>query len=199
MLSKEKLETLYSSVFSMMDIAKKENCSEHKIDYWMKKYEIPRRSRSEAIYIKRNPEGDPFHIKLTRNEEQNQLFCLGIGVYLGEGDKRSSCAVKVGNSNPDILKLFLRFLREICGAKESKIRAELNIFDDVNIDKAINFWLDKLGLEKHQLRTVTVREPRGDGSYRHKSEYGTFSIYFDNTKLKSIVNKWCEEALDKFR
>jgi len=192
---KKEIENLYKKGLSMQEISDKTGWKYANIVYWMQRYNIPRRSRSEATYVKRNPDGDPFHIRPIINKEQSQLFALGVGLYLGEGDKRTSCAVKLGNADPDILKLFLRFLKEICGAKEAKIKAEINIFNDVDVNKAIKFWLTSLGLKRAQLRTVTIREPRGDGSYRHKSKYGTFTICFENTKLKSIVNKWCQEAV----
>jgi len=196
MLSKEKLQILYGSGFSMMDIAKKENCSERKIGYWMKKYDIARRSWSEATYVKRNPDGDPFKIKELITKEDLKLFHTGIALYLGEGDKNNKGAVRLANTNPKILKAFLLFLRNICGAKESKIKAELNIFDDVDLKRALEFWIESVGIQRLQITTIMVRKSNQAGTYKNKSEYGTLSIFVSNTKLKKLVNRWCEELLD---
>jgi len=87
MFLKEELERLYNNGLSMMEIAKGSDCSLSGVKYWMDKYAIPRRSRSEATYIKRNPDGDPFQVKnkLTRNE----IFLkgLGLGLYWGKAIK----------------------------------------------------------------------------------------------------------------
>lgn len=60
---REDLETLYNSGLSMIEIATKLKCSPHKIVYWMNKYSLQRRSLSNAMYVKLNPNGDPFKIK----------------------------------------------------------------------------------------------------------------------------------------
>ncbi len=59
-ISKIELEKLYLSGNSMSGIAVNLQCSIHKVAYWMSKYGIKRRSRSEALYVKLNPKGDPF-------------------------------------------------------------------------------------------------------------------------------------------
>lgn len=54
---KSELENLYLSGSSMPEIAIKLQCSIHKVVYWMNKYGIKRRDRSEALYVKLNPKG----------------------------------------------------------------------------------------------------------------------------------------------
>ncbi|MCX6789138.1 MAG: hypothetical protein NTZ42_00805 [Candidatus Gribaldobacteria bacterium] len=194
MLEKEQLEELYSSGLSMQEIADKEKLSYPSVRYWMQQLGIQRRSWSDATYAKRNLDGDPFSIKELRSVDDLKLFHTAIGLYLGEGDKKSKHHVNIANTNPYILKIFLRFLREICGANECKISAALNIFNDVDLKKAISYWIGEVGIRREQLRTITVRESRG-GSYKNKSEYGTLSIYFSNIKLKKIIIDWCEEVV----
>jgi len=55
MISRQKLEKLYRSNFSMMEIAEKTHLSYHQVVYWMENYNISRRTRSEANYLKYNP------------------------------------------------------------------------------------------------------------------------------------------------
>ncbi len=50
MLPKEKLKKLYQNGLSMMEIAEKRRWSYYTVKYWMEKYNIPRRSRSESCY-----------------------------------------------------------------------------------------------------------------------------------------------------
>lgn len=80
-LDKDQLVRLYSSGLSMMDISKRNKVSIHKVAYWMSKYSINRRSWSEATYIKKNPNGDPFKFSSPSTLEAIKLFGIGLGLY----------------------------------------------------------------------------------------------------------------------
>jgi len=95
---------------SIQDIAEIFGCSAHKIGYWIKKYNIPMRTHSEATYVKRNPDGDPFMFRNPMTFEEFQLFGLGIGLYWGEGTKANLNSVRLGNTNPLIIEKFINFL-----------------------------------------------------------------------------------------
>ena len=81
------IKKLYLSGKSMSEVADKLGFSRHKVAYWMKKMKIPRRSRSEAGYLKYNPNGDPFRIRTNLGIEESFLMGLGLGIYWGEGSK----------------------------------------------------------------------------------------------------------------
>ena len=65
----------------MKEISDKTGWKYEKIIYWMQKFNIPRRSRSEATYVKRNPNGDPFKIKKNLTKNEILLRGLGLGLY----------------------------------------------------------------------------------------------------------------------
>ncbi len=195
MLPKRTLEKLYKKGLSIMEIAKKERWPYRVVRYWMERYNIPRRSRSEANYLKYNPAGDPFKIKKLKTRKDIELFNLGIGLFLGEGTKKTKHHVILTNTNPKILKLFLKFLKEICGVKNRKIKVASNIFDDVDLKEALNFWRKSVGISRSMFRTSIIRKSRG-GTYKNKSKYGTLTIYVSNTKLKKLIDKYCEEVLN---
>lgn len=181
----------------MQEISAKTGWSYHQVTYWMDKHDIPRRSLSEAIYTKQNPKGDPFKIKKLKTKRDLELFNLGVALFLGEGTKKNKHNVILSNTNPKILKLFLKFLKEICGVESQKIRAALNIFDDVNLEEALNFWQKTMGIPHSMFAMPTIRKSRG-GTYKNKSKYGTLTVYVSNTKLKKLIDKYCEETLRNY-
>jgi len=193
MISRQKLERLYRSNFSMMEIAEKTHLSYHQVVYWMKNYNISRRTRSEANYLKYNPIGDPFRIKKIKTKRDSKLFNLGIGLFLGEGTKKNKFSVILSNSDPKIIKLFLAFLTNICGIQRDKLKAALNVFDDVDLQEALNFWQKETKIPKERFTKSTIRKAR-DGTYKNKSKYGTITVYISNTKLKQFIDKCCNEA-----
>jgi len=188
MFLKEELERLYNNGLSMMEIAKGSDCSLSGVKYWMDKYAIPRRSRSEATYIKRNPDGDPFQVKnkLTRNE----IFLkgLGLGLYWGEGDKSSNnTQVRISNTDPRLIKKFKEFLIKICGVKEGKFKYYLMIFNDSDKEKAVRFWEDKLNIQRNQLGKIVIIPPQGKGTYKKKNQLGLLNIAVINKNLKEKI------------
>lgn len=188
MLSKEKLNKLYlHKRRSSEEIAKIFKCSTHKINYWLEKYKIPKRSISEAIYIKHNPSGDPFKIKNPENPEQAFLFGLGLGLYWGEGTKSNKSSVRLGNTDPRLIKKFIEFLEKLYGIKRKKLRFGLQIFSDTSPKKALNFWQKTLRAPPAQFQKVIVTPARSIGTYRYKTKHGVLTINYGNTKLRNIL------------
>jgi len=194
MLSKTKLEKLYKSGLSMMEISDKTGWKYEKVVYWMRKFNIPRRSMSEATYVKRNPDGDPFKIKNRLNKNEILLKVLGLGLYWGEGDKsNNNTAVRMSNTDPLLLKKFKEFLEDVCGVKKEKFRYYLTLFNDCNEKEAIKFWKQHLGIEKEQLGKIINIPPQGKGTYKKKSEFGVLNITVTNKRLKKKIFEMIKE------
>ena len=188
MIPKEKLERLYNKGLSMMEIAERERCSHSSIRYWMGRYDIPRRSWSEATYIKRNPKGDPFKIKQRLNKSDILLRGLGLGLYWGEGDKSSNnTQVRMSNTDPYLIKKFKDFLAKIYSVKEEKFKYSLAMFNDGDKVKAVKFWEGHLGIKRNQLGKIIVIPPQGAGTYKEKNQFGVLTITVSNSKLKEKI------------
>jgi hypothetical protein len=149
MITKEKLESLYKKGLSMQEISVQTGNSYKTIVYRMEKYNIPKRNRSEATYVKRNPDGDPFRIKKKLNLKETELKFLGLGLYWGEGDKsKNNTSVRLSNTDPQLIKKFREFLMKICRVKKEKIFYSLILFNDANEKEAIKFWTQHLRIKK---------------------------------------------------
>lgn len=195
-IPRETLEQMYlRDKRSMQEIADALGCSSNKVNYWMNKHGIARRNWSDATYVKSNPNGDPFYIKAADTAIERELLTLGVALYIGEGSKKNH-DVRLANSDSRIIRVFLRFLRETCGVQENKIKAWLNIFDDVDLEKALTFWMQETGLPESQFDKPVVRPSRG-GSYTNKSEFGTLTIYVSNKHLADKIKEWCSVLLQR--
>lgn len=193
MVEKSILEKMYrEDQLSMMEIAGRLHMTHHGVRYWMQKYEISARSRSDATYVKRNPDGDPFKIKTDLTPAEMALMGVGLGLFWGEGNKANDTAVRLGNTDPALLCTFNRFLREICGVEEKKIRFWLQIFSDINEAEALDYWMYKLGVTRDRFTPhVIVSPPQGKGTYRNRSKYGVVTVFVCNKKLRD----WLTEQL----
>ena len=185
------MELYHNRNFSVKVIADTLNCSENKINYWFKKYGIRKRSISEAIYLKRNPAGDPFKKKELKTSEDFLLYGLGLGLYWGEGTKSNKLSVRLGNTNPLIIKTFLKFLYEIYAVDKNKLKFGLQVFNDMDPKKAKEFWITELQTTSDKFQKVIVSSPVGNGTYKNKTKYGVLTVYLHNKKLRDIL---CSEV-----
>ncbi|MEI6864138.1 MAG: hypothetical protein WCK46_02080 [Candidatus Adlerbacteria bacterium] len=188
MIPKQLLVDLYSKQgLSSAQIAKREKCSATKIDYWLSKYEIPKRSISDAIYKKRNPKGDPFLFQKPKTISTAILYGLGIGLYWGEGTKRSKNSVRLGNSDPFLIRKFIQFLEVLYSIDIRRLKFGLQIFGDMNGEEALTFWIKSLKAKREQFYAPIITPHRGVGNYRRKTKYGVLTLYFNNKKLRDII------------
>ena len=187
--SKSELSDLYiKKGYSVAEIAKYLNCSENKINYWIRKYGIPKRSLSDAMYLKRNPGGDPFKFSYPTTKEGIKLLGMGLGLYWGEGSKTDKNSIRLGNTDPELINKYIEFLVKICQVNPNKLRFGLQIFSDIDPRTALNYWVKIIGFPRKQfLPKVIVTPTRGIGSYKKKSEYGVLTVYFHNKKLKNLL------------
>ena len=187
-LTRDKLDSLYNKEKkSVPVIAKELRCSEHKINYWLGKHNILKRTISEAVYLKYNPKGDPFKFRPPKTSEDHKLFGMGIGLYWGEGNKANKNMVKLGNSDPKLLRVFIEFLIRFFDIEKDDLRFHLHIFTDINLEKAKTFWIKELKIKESQIYKPTITQTGKLGTYRKKSEYGVFTVYYANTKLRNLI------------
>ncbi|MEK7181157.1 MAG: hypothetical protein AAB738_02365 [Patescibacteria group bacterium] len=197
-LTREILENLYKKENkSVPEIAKKLNCSEHKINYWLGKHNIIKRTISEAIYLKYNPDGDPFKFTPPKTSQDYQLFGLGIGLYWGEGNKANKNVVKISNSDPELLKVFIKFLIRFFSIKKEDMRFHLHVFTDIDLEKAKRFWMGELGIKREQIYKPTITQTGKLGTYRNKSQFGVLSLYYANTKLRNLIVQLISINIDR--
>lgn len=187
-IPKELLTKLYlTEKLSVSEISRRLKYSERAINYWLGRHEIKKRTISEAIYLKYNPNGDPFKIKTPSNLHEAELMGLGLGLYWGEGNKRNRNSIKLGNTDPNLIKKFIEFLDKICGVDKRRFRFGLQIFSDVNPKIAYGFWLKQLKFPKEQFYKTVVTPARSIGTYHHKNIYGVLTVYFHNIRLRNLI------------
>ena len=180
----------------MSEIAQLMEYSLHKVAYWMGKYNIKRRSRSDASYIKHNPNGDPFKIKHSLTTNEKFLLGLGIGIYWGEGTKTSIHSLRVANTDPGILRSFKKFLIDICQLKIDKISYSIICFNDTEPETAREYWSQEMMILPEKFGKITQIPKQGKGTYKRKSKYGVCTLQASNIKLRSWVMSQIEKIRD---
>jgi transcriptional regulator with XRE-family HTH domain len=118
----------------------------------------------------------------------NPLFVSAIAAYWGEGDKSRGSLVRLANTDPQMIKLFMNFLLTICSVPKDKLRLALYIYEDLDDIECRNYWSKHTGLE-HFHKTMVLPS-------RHKTKklpYGTCTILVANTYLKKKLLFWIDQ------
>lgn len=194
MISEKILRKLYCDrKKSMVEVADRLCTTPSKVGYWLQKYNISRRSWSESSYVKQNPRGDPFKIKKNLNQKDKELLVAGLMLFLGEGNRIDKHTIQLGNLNPDLLQIFTKFLRDLCGIKESKFKILVRLHKKFDKNKAGIYWSKTLTIPRQRVLVYTHNDPRSKDS-QQRSEYGIATLMFCNMKLK----KWLTDKIKEY-
>ncbi len=198
MLKREALQTLYyDKKLSMWDISKVISVTPATVGYWMKKYDLKRRSISESAYVKQNPDGDPFKIKSKFTGSDKELLLCGLMLYWAEGSRRNKHTIQMANLDYRLILLFIKFLKRICGVKEEKICLNIQLYREFDKDKTKNYWSKTLGVPKRFI-AVNVHSDNRSKPDRQWSKYGIARIEVRNVKLKQWIDNSLQEYLTKW-
>jgi len=69
---------------------------------------------------------------------KRDLFMLGVGLYIGEGSKTSNI-IRVINSNPKIIKLAIKWFRDICGLSDENFSLRIHMYPDNDIAETLKY------------------------------------------------------------
>ena len=100
-------------------------------------------------------------------------------MYWAEGSKRRNQAI-LTNSDVDMLRLFVRFLRECYDVPDEKMALSVNchLTNELSLEEIEFWWLDELALSHSCLRKATVNRPSGASALKrgHVLPYGTARV-----------------------
>ncbi len=133
---------------------------------------------------------------------KRDLLMLGLGVYIGEGSKTGGIT-RIVNSNPLVIRLVLRWFKEIFGIHNENFKARIHLYPDTNIEEALGYWSKQLCIPLGQFQTTQVDTRTGKKAFKKgklpfgtahvtvqslgKSEHGVF--------LQRRINAWIERVM----
>lgn len=123
----------------------------------------------------------------------NPLFIAGLMLYWGEGDSKiENSQVRIANTDPRMLRLFLNFLLDIGNADFPRIRSVMHLYPDLNEDLCRQYWSDSMGIPQKQFiktQYIVGKHPT------KRLGYGVCQIIYGSRKLKEKIYIW----IDRFQ
>lgn len=146
--------------------------------------------------------------KLAKNElgklSHRDLWMIGLGLYLGEGSKIYE-SIKIINSDPKIVKLSIKWFKDILKLKNENITIAIHLYPDNNINKCLNFWSKLLNIPLKQFRKTQIdRRLNKSNKKKRKLPYGTAHITAVSNnnqefgvKLHRRIMGWIDSILEQ--
>lgn len=125
---------------------------------------------------------------------QIDLKILGTALYWAEGYKRAKWSALFCNSDPVMIKLIMRFFREVCKVPEDRFRPQVQIHPHVSIQKAEDFWAIVTKLPKKLFRKPLVQLSKSSKQKMppHRLPYGTFRVGIADVKILYKIKGWMD-------
>jgi hypothetical protein len=127
------------------------------------------------------------------NLSQRDLKIIGSMIYWGEGGKTKRNMARISNSDPVIVKVIMRYFREVCGVPNSKFRASVHTFAHANVKKTLIYWSRVSGIPTEHFFKTYIKQSNASLYKRKTLPFGTLDIYVCDTKVFLTIMGWIEK------
>jgi len=135
-------------------------------------------------------------IKEAKELSSNNLFVSGLMLYWAEGTKFNE-SVKFSNSDPLMIKLIMKWFREICRVPENKFRVEVHIHTLHVKEDIEKYWSTITQVPLNQFHKTMVK-PTTLKQRKNKLYEGTCSIRINDVDLYRKIMGWKTGLLQEF-
>lgn len=147
------------------------------------------RERFRATMRKRREErGKALYSKWQKrfvNLSEDSHFVAGLMLYLAEGNKKNYARIGIANTDPGVIKFFINWLEKFLEIPCNRIKAELHLYENMDIQREVNFWKEKLEFAENQFYKPQVRKlQKSSFSYRGSFGHGTCALLFGGVEKK---------------
>lgn len=136
--------------------------------------------------------------KEIKSLSRKDLWYIGTILYLGEGNK-SQEDVRLSNSDPRVIKLFIYWLKIACGVKPEDIQAWVHIYPDNNAKETIRYWSKITKIPESQFQKTQVDRRIKKSKIKFKRlPYGTLHLRVRKGRnLFQKISGWIEGILER--
>lgn len=129
-----------------------------------------------------------------RNREILELALAMI--YLGEGSKKN--LTSIGNTDPQILKFFMKSMQIIFNIKTSEFKCDIHIRSDQNGNNLIRYWSKTLGIPTNKF--ISIRDNRPVKTKTYPTYKGVCVVRCGKIAIQRriicVARKYCQSIAD---
>jgi len=140
--------------------------------------------------------------------DDEDLKLIGIALYWAEGYKKlktkngkivTNHPISFTNSDPDMVKFFVSFVKKFMGIPKEKISVNLRLFKHIEGEAAIKYWREITGLESSNFDKpcyIISKSSQGKRPF-NQLPYGTIQIRVNDTVAFYRLIGWIDGIKDR--
>ena len=111
---------------------------------------------------------------------KRDLFIAGLYLYWGEGTKADRGNVCIANTDPAVIRAFLKWMHMMSFPMED-LYVRLHLYADMNIEKEMHYWSNELSIPVSRFRKSYIKKSLlTDLTYKNGFGHGTCNLRFEN-------------------
>jgi len=135
---------------------------------------------------------------------KRDIFFLGIGLYLGEGEKTFE-NVKITNADPKIIRLAMKWFYETCGVRKENFRPSVHTYPDNVIKEVLKYWSKEINIPISQFGKTVIDTRQNKSNFKRKKlPHGTLQLRIASNGdprlgvfLHRKIKAWMESCIAK--
>ncbi len=129
---------------------------------------------------------------------KRELFLAGLFLYWAEGSKTTNASVGLTNTNPSMLKFYIRWL-ELFGITNKDLKVSLHLYSDMNIKKQEKYWSKQLHIPTSQFRKSYIKKTLSTSiTYHNGFGQGTCTVMASGARFFERVLMGIKYIQDNF-
>ncbi len=185
----------YSQIKTILGISKST------LSGWLHKYPLTREqinslrglneARIERYRDTMRKKREERHLRYYNEEEkiwfpfsERELFIAGLFLYWGEGGKSSRHVISLNNTDPNVVKFALNWMISCLHFPREKIKVFLHLYNDMNVEKEIEYWMNELEVERNQFDKPYIKKSTKTSLDQKGFGHGTCGVRFCKTEIK---------------
>lgn len=118
---------------------------------------------------------------------RREYLIAGLFLYLGEGAKSEWWKVQLSNSDPNIIKFHMFWLTSILKVPIEKIKTQIHLYRDMDIEQELRYWENITGLGRKQFMKPYIKKTSSQRIDHPSFGHGTCGIYYNKVELKHKI------------
>jgi len=189
----------YSQIKNILGVGKST------LSYWLRDYPLSEKrirelrdknpiriERYRATMAKKKKKRlDELYLKEKKNLlplTNRDLFIAGLFLYWGEGEKTKETQLALSNTNPAVIKFFIRWLTECLSVSLNQIKIKVHLYSDMSVKKEVDFWSRELSIPKEQFRKPYVKKSSRESiTYKTRFNHGTCNAIVGGARLAEKI------------
>ncbi len=213
---REKVLNLRKQEMSYSQIRKLIKVSKSTLSLWLKNYPLSKKRirelrdwneqrierYRETMRKKKEERLEQFYKeqkKLIFPLSKREDFLAGLFLYWGEGSKNSPAYLAISNTDPSVIRFFIFWLHKCFGCPINKIKIQLQLYKNMEVENEIQFWSQSLNLPLTQFTNPYIKKSSSN-RINHKGGFGhgTCQAGIGNARLSEKVRMAIKGIADKY-